>query len=77
MGLDRFRIAMTLVGATQVALVGMMAYATQIDYSIPAVLAIGMTGASIFLAFVSVQMPSWKASPEVSKAATSSETPNK
>lgn len=74
--LDRFRVAMTLVGAMQVAIVGMMAYATQISYSIPAVIAIGMTGLSLFLAFVSVQMPSWQSSPGVSKEATATENKN-
>lgn len=72
---NRFRMVMTLVGAMQVSIVGMMAYSTQISYSIPPVIAIGMTGLSLFLAYVATQMPSWQASPEVSQAATNAERP--
>lgn len=74
--MNRFRIAMTLVEATKVALVGGMAYATQVPgFQLPIEWAIGGTVAALFLGVVSAQMPSWQASPAVSAAATVAEKP--
>lgn len=74
--INRFRVAMTLVVASQATFVGILGYATQIDYKFPVLAAIGLFGASIFLGIVSVQMPSWQASESVSKAASSAEKPD-
>jgi hypothetical protein len=67
---------MTLVEATKIGVSAGLAAATQIpDVRMPVWIAIGGVVIVAFLGVVSSGMPSWAASPEVSKAATAAEEP--
>lgn len=75
--MNRFKIAMTLIEAVKVALATGLAAATTNPpiYPIQPGLAFGAVVLIAFLSVVSAQMPSWAASNEVAKAATSAEAP--
>lgn len=74
--MNRFRVAMTLIEASKVAIAGGLAYATQIPgFSLTPAEAIGATIVVLFLGVVSAQMPSWAAAEAVSTAATAAEKP--
>lgn len=75
--MDRFRVAQTLVQATQFALAAALAGGTGLApiYQLPQPVALGMVVLTGFLGVVSAQMPSWSASGTVSRAATAAEAP--
>lgn len=68
--MNRFRIAITLVEATKVALAALLgAAATQPPlYPVPGVVILLCVVAIAFLGVVSAQMPSWADSPRASVA---------
>lgn len=75
--MNRFRIASTLVAsliAVNGALLG-LASQQQPLYPIPPLAVLIAVLANAGLAVIQIQMPSWSASPEVSRAATAAETP--
>jgi hypothetical protein len=76
--LDRFRVAQTLVQASQVALAAGLAAGTGDTpmYRLPNAIAFGAVILVTFLAVVSANMPSWSASKAVSAAASAAEKPD-
>lgn len=75
--MNRFRVAMTVIEAVKVGLATGLAASTSQPplYELPPVFAFGAVVLIAVLGVVSAQMPSWAASPEVSKAATAAEKP--
>lgn len=75
--MDRFRIAQSLIQATQVAIAaGLAAGAGDAPiYRLPSIAAFGAVVLVAFLGVISSQMPSWQASGAVSRAALAAEAP--
>lgn len=75
--MDRFRIAQSLIQASQVAIAAGLAAGTGDTpiYKLPNAVAFGAVILVTFLGVVSAQMPAWGASKAVSQAATAAERP--
>ena len=75
--MDRFRIVQTLVQAIQVGIAaGLAAGAGDAPiYRLPSAVVFGLVIASAVVSVISANLPSWQASPAVSRAAATTEAP--